>query len=172
MSQCSFTLSTVTQSMQKALDLSGISSGDSERMASTPPTCRRPFAHGPQRRLVKDLVPRSPSTSFGGSTSCGRHSHRKTKGSEVFDHNLQGADEKLTWAFNNCPEKQLGALDSRPWARALANRRRILCSRRISMAKVDVKGLESKGKASCQALLGALQAAPGRAAHTGAAAQV
>mmetsp|Transcript_61688 Transcript_61688/g.144713 ORF Transcript_61688/g.144713 Transcript_61688/m.144713 type:complete len:410 (+) Transcript_61688:31-1260(+) len=32
----------------------------------------------------------------------------------VFDHNLQGADEKLTWAFNNCPEK------------ALANRRRIL----------------------------------------------
>ncbi|CAK8997922.1 PCI domain-containing protein 2 homolog (dmPCID2) (CSN12-like protein) [Durusdinium trenchii] len=24
---------------------------------------------------------------------------------EVFEHNLQGADEKLTWAFNNCPEK-------------------------------------------------------------------
>ena len=27
---------------------------------------------------------------------------------QVFDHNLQGADEKLTWAFNNCPEKSLG----------------------------------------------------------------
>ena len=27
---------------------------------------------------------------------------------QVFEHNLQGADEKLTWAFNNCPEKSLG----------------------------------------------------------------
>ena len=26
---------------------------------------------------------------------------------KVFDHNLQGADEKLTWAFNNCPERRL-----------------------------------------------------------------
>eukprot|EP00933_Yihiella_yeosuensis_P039474 TRINITY_DN33513_c0_g1_i1.p1 TRINITY_DN33513_c0_g1~~TRINITY_DN33513_c0_g1_i1.p1 ORF type:complete len:406 (+),score=61.24 TRINITY_DN33513_c0_g1_i1:60-1277(+) len=32
----------------------------------------------------------------------------------VFDHNLRDADERLTWAFNNCPEKSKG------------NRRRIL----------------------------------------------
>eukprot|EP00435_Cladocopium_sp_Y103_P032012 s1287_g8.t1 len=72
-SQCSFTLTTVTQSMQK----DGFSPTD---------------------------LPKAICVTF--YFFWGKYL--------VFDHNLQGADEKLTWAFNNCPE------------RALANRRRIL----------------------------------------------